>query len=84
MVKINRENISRHLLEYQLKLANKNIMDIVNDDVWRFNITLTQEQQLQFKNYAVKLIKKVFKCNRSKAVETYTFFKQTFGVRTKN
>ena len=52
-MKVNRENIQRHLLEYQLSLVNKTIEDTLDDDKWYFNWTLTTEQYLSFRKYSV-------------------------------
>ena len=65
--KITRDNITRHLLEYQLSLANKTLIDVYNDFDWRFNFTINKEQSEKFEIYALKLYKKVNRCNSSKA-----------------
>jgi hypothetical protein len=41
---------------------------MVDDDQWRFNITLTAIQSEQFKQYAITVLKKTFKCNKSIAI----------------
>jgi hypothetical protein len=84
MEKITRENITKHMFEYELSVVGKTIMDVVNDDKWRFNFTITMEQHAEFKKYCIKLIKKTFKCNSAKAQETYTFFYSNLGLRIKN
>ena len=82
--KINRENISRHLIEYQLAMVGKSMMDTLDDDKWYFNITMTTEQFTEFKKYSIKLIKKIFKCNTTKALKTFDWFNLAFGLRIKN
>jgi len=82
--KINRENISRHLIEYQLAMVGKSMMDTLDDDKWYFNITMTTEQFTEFKKYSIKLIKKIFKCNTSRALSTFDWFNLAFGLRIKN
>jgi len=82
--KINRENISRHLVEYQLKMVGKTMMDTLDDDMWYFNITMTQKQHEEFKAYAVELIKKVFKCSKNRALKTFDWFNLVYGLRIKN
>lgn len=82
--KINRENISRHLIEYQLAMVGKSMMDTLDDDKWYFNITMTTEQFEEFKKYSIKLIKKIFKCNTSRALSTFDWFNLAFGLRIKN
>ena len=83
-MKITRENIERHLLEYQLSLVGKTIMDTLDDDQWYFNITITREKFTEFEKYAIKLIKKVFKCNTSRAKKTFDWFNLNLGLRIKD
>lgn len=80
---INRTNIATHLIEYQLTMVGKTMADAQKDDMWFFNWTFTQEQHEQFKAYALPLIKKVFKCNRAKAQQTFAWFDMQFGLRIK-
>lgn len=82
--KINRFNAGDHLFEYQLALLGKTSMDVIDDDRWRFNFTLTTREYRLYKKYAVALIRKVFKCNRGKAENTFNWFFATFGVRIIN
>lgn len=83
-MKITRENIERHLLEYQLALVGKTMMDTLDDDQWYFNITITREKFAEFEKYAIKLIKKVFRCNTSRAKKTFDFFNLNLGLRIKD
>jgi hypothetical protein len=82
--KITRENITRHLIEYQLAMVGKSMMDTLDDDKWYFNITMTQEQHEEFKRYAIPLLKKIFKFNKAKAEQTFDWFDLQFGLRIKN
>lgn len=82
--KINRTNISEHLVEYQLKMIGKTFSDIENDEKWYYNNTMTEQQQEEFKHYAIPLLKKIFKFNKSKAEQTFDWFSLQFGLRTKN
>lgn len=83
-MKVTRENIERHLLEYQLSLVGKTMMDTLDDDQWYFNITITREKFTEFEKYAIKLIKKVFKCNTSRAKKTFDLFNLNLGLRIKD
>ena len=83
-MKVTRENIERHLLEYQLSLVGKTIMDTLDDDQWYFNITITREKFAEFEKYAIKLIKKVFRCNTSRAKKTFDWFNLNLGLRIKD
>ena len=81
--KVNRTNISDHLIEYQLKMIGKTVADVSNDEMWYFNNTMTQEQHEEFKRYAIPLLKKIFKFNKGKAESTFGWFDLQFGLRIK-
>ncbi len=55
---INRQNITDHLIEYQLKIIGKTIDEVTNDEKWFTNNTMTPEQHEEFKAYAIPLLKK--------------------------
>lgn len=82
--KVNRENITRHLIEYQLEMVGKSMLDTLDDDMWYFNITMTAEQHKQFRGYAIPLLKKIFKFNKGRAEQTFDWFNLQFGLRIKN
>jgi hypothetical protein len=82
-MKINRTNISDHLVEYQLNMVGKTIKDTESDDLWYFNWTMTPEQHEKFKAYAISLLKKTFKFNKAKAESTFGWFDLQFGLRIK-
>jgi hypothetical protein len=82
--KINRANITRHLIEYQLDMVGKRLVDTLDDDMWYFNWTMTQEQHEEFKRYAIPLLKKIFKFNKGRAEQTFDWFNLQFGLRIKN
>jgi len=82
--KVNRTNISEHLVEYQLNMVGKTMLDVEGDEEWYTNNTMTQEQHEEFKRYAIPLIKKIFKCNKSRAEQTFGWFDLQFGLRIKN
>jgi hypothetical protein len=79
--KITRENIQTHLIEYQLNMIGKTINDVKDDEQWYHNNTFTQIQYELFKEYAVSLIKKTFKCNTKKAEQTFGWFNLNYGLR---
>jgi hypothetical protein len=83
-MKINRLNIADHLIEHQLSMVGKTIEDAKKDDMWFFNWTMTQEQADEFKAYAIPLLKKVFKCNKSRAEGIFSWFSLEFGLRVKD
>jgi hypothetical protein len=82
--KINRENIARHLVEYQLEMVGKSMLDTLDDDMWYFNITMTPEQHKEFREYAIPLLKKIFKFNKRRAETTFNWFNLQFGLRIKS
>jgi CRISPR/Cas system endoribonuclease Cas6 (RAMP superfamily) len=82
--KVNRANITRHLIEYQLDMVGKRLVDTLDDDMWYFNWTMNQEQHEEFKRYAIPLLKKIFKFNKGRAEQTFDWFNLQFGLRIKN
>ena len=82
--KVNRANITRHLIEYQLDMVGKRLVDTLEDDMWYFNWTMTQKQHEEFKRYAIPLLKKIFKFNKGRAESTFGWFDLQFGLRIKN
>lgn len=80
---INRANITRHLIEYQLDIVGKRLVDTLDDDKWYFNWTITREEHAMFKRYAIRTLKKVYKFNTTKANETFKWFYEQFGLRIK-
>jgi hypothetical protein len=82
--KVNRANITRHLIEYQLDMVGKRLVDTLDDDLWYFNWTMTPEQHMEFKRYAIPLLKKIFKFNKQKAEDTFQWFNLQFGLRIKS
>lgn len=83
-IKVNRENCARHLVEKELELAGKTIMDTLDDMEWYLNFTITREQYKEFEKYSIGLIKKTFKVNTAKAESIFSWFYITFGLRIKN
>ncbi len=82
--KVNRTNITDHLIEYQLKMVGKTIDEIKEDELWYSNNTMTEEQHEEFKRYAIPLLKKIFKFNKSKAESTFGWFDLQFGLKIIN
>lgn len=82
--KITRENITQHLIEYQLNMIGKTTNEAKKDENWYHNWTFTQQQCELFRAYAIPLIKKTFRCNSKKATETFDFFNLQYGLRLKD
>lgn len=82
--KITRTNIAEHLLDYELAMIGKTRLDIVDDDRWTFHLTMTFSQSTQLKDYAIPLLQKTFRFNKSKAIDCFQWWKEQFGLRIKN
>jgi len=80
---VNRGNIMRHLIEYQLDMVGKRLADTLDDDEW-YNWTMTSEQRKEFNIYAIRTMKKVFKFNTNKARTCLEWFNNQFGLRVKD
>ena len=83
MAKITRENISDHLLEYQLAFANKTLQEAKDNPNWLKEWSISRQDYDKFKEYAVMLIKKVFRCNTNRAKGTFAWFDLQFGLTVK-
>jgi hypothetical protein len=80
-IRITRQNISEHLLEYQLQIIGKTVQEAIADKEWIQKWSFSQEQADSFKNYAIPLIKKVMKCNKGNATSAFNFFNLQFGLK---
>jgi uroporphyrinogen-III decarboxylase len=83
-MKINRTTITDHLIEYQLNMVGKTINEIKEDELWYNNNTMTEEQFGKFEDYAIPLLKKIFKFNKRKAESTFSWFNLQFGLKIIN
>jgi len=81
MAKVTRDNIVKHLQEFQLKMIGKTIEDVKDDPIWYDNNTFTVEQLADFNVYALPLILKTFKCNKKKAKAILGEFNLNWGLR---
>lgn len=81
--KITRSNIGDHLFDKQLEMVGKTRVDIIDDDRWRFNITMTRDQYWEFRAYAIKLLMKTFRVTKPKATKNFEWFIEMFGLRLK-
>lgn len=78
-----RANIIPHLMEYQFKMVGKTMVDTLDDDRWKFNWTISRKQKAEFAKYAIPVLRKVFRCNKAKAITTFEWFYAHFGLRLK-
>ena len=81
---INRTNIADHLVEYQLNMVGKTMAEAYKTDEWYHKWTMTDEQFEEFKNYAIPLLKKIFRCNKRRAESIFSWFILQFGLRIDN
>lgn len=80
-MKINRYNISEHLIEKQLEKIGKTVQDAIENKNWIQEWSWKQEDHEEFKKYSISLIKRVFKCNRQRALSTFDWFNLQFGLK---
>jgi len=83
-VKVNRTNITNHLLEYQLNMIGKTIEEAKKYEDWYTRWTMTSKQQELFKAYAIPLLKKIFKFRKEKAESSFSWFDGCYGLRIKD
>jgi len=83
-IRVNRENIGEHLVEYQLNMVGKTKMVMIDDDFWRLNNPMTKKQLIEFREYAIPLLQKVFHFNKRRAEETFAFIRKEFGLHIEN
>lgn len=83
-VKITRDNCARHLVEKELQMVGKTMLDTLDDMEWYINITITKDLYEEFKMYSITLIKKIYKVNRKKAEEIFDWFYRMYGLRLKD
>jgi len=80
---VNRSNILEHLLEKHLNLVEKTTLDALFEKNWRSKWTISRQQHEEFKRYCIPLIKRIFKCNKTKAVNTFEWFMTNYGLTIK-
>lgn len=81
MPKINRTNVAKYLLEFQLNLIGKTLYESKKYENWHSEWTITEIQYNYLRKYAIPLLKKIFKCNKQKAEKTFDWFYMQFGLK---
>jgi hypothetical protein len=81
MEKVTRDNIVRHLQEFQLKMVGRTYEEAEADPEWYHNNTFTVEQLSDFNVYAFRLIKKIYRCNTKRARSILDNFNLDCGLR---
>ncbi len=80
---INRNNCYEHLLEKQFNIINKTIFDaLFSEGRWK-EWEITEKQYIEFRKYAIKLIRRVYKCNKSKGEYNFDWFYNVHGLKIK-
>lgn len=79
--RINRTNVARHLVEFQLNLIGKTTADAKKLKNWYDVWTITEEDYDVFKHYSLYTLKKIFKFNKAKAESTFSWFMLQFGLK---
>lgn len=80
-MKITRNNISEHLFEHQLSLIGKSVKEAASVN-WKTDWQISEKDMDKFVAYAIPLIKKTFKCNKTKAQGILYWFLVNFGLKT--
>lgn len=78
--KITRENMIYHLMSTQLDIVGKTVLEATMSPHWRREWSMSTEDFENFESYAIPLIKKVYKCNKKKAKNTFDWFQQNYGL----
>lgn len=81
MEKVTRDNITRHLQEFQLKMVGKTYEEALADPKWYDNNTFTVEQLADFNVYALATIKKTLRVSNKKAKDILSYFNFNYGLR---
>jgi hypothetical protein len=81
MEKVKRENIGEFLFQKELEIIGATRLMIVDSDNWRAKFPMSRNQYSEFRDYAIKLMMKTFRCNKNKASETFNWYWMQFGVK---
>ena len=81
MEKVKREAIGEFLFDKQLKIIGATRLSIIDQDQWRSKFPIKREEYSAFRDYAIKLMMKTFRCNKNKAIDTFNWYWLQFGVK---
>jgi hypothetical protein len=81
---VNRENIGIRLFDFMLEQIGKTRVNVIDNDKWRKEWSLTRNQYDILRDHSLKECKKVFKYRKSKAEATFEWFYHEFGLKIKN
>lgn len=72
------------IFENQLSIVGKTSKDILDEENYRFNWTITRKEFEKFKYESIFLIQKKLKINKRKAAESFNWFNRNYGLRIKD
>lgn len=81
---LTRENLPRHLGEFQLAVIGKRPIDMIMENKTFHDYEIKTEEYEIFRVYAIAMMKKVYKCNRKTAEENFDWFYKRFGLKIKH
>lgn len=76
-----RETLAMHLVEMQMDMIGKTFEDAEANQNWFNENTMTSEQFLEFRNKAISIIKKVYRCNKATASKNFDWWNLNWGLR---
>jgi len=66
-----------------LARIDKTLPEAELNENWWFEWEISSVRYEEYKKDSIKLLKKVFKCNRLRATETFEWFYSQFGIKIK-
>lgn len=84
MEKVKRETIGEYLFDRQLDIMGATRLSIIDYDQWRSKFPMTRDQYTDFRDYAIKLMMKTFRCNKNRAIANFEWYWEQFGTKIKN
>jgi len=82
--KVNRQNIGFHFFDLMLILIEKTRVDVIDDENWKKNWSISRNNYDILRDNCIKDAKKTFKCNKKKAENVFEWFYKEFGLHIKN
>jgi len=73
----------QHLIEYQISLIDKTIVDTLENENWHSEWSINQAQYNDLEKYSISIIRKTFRCSKAKGLKTFKWFYDVFGLQIK-
>ncbi len=80
---INRLNVTFYLIKDMLARVDKTLADAERSENWWFEWEMPFKRYQEFEQDSLKILMKVFKCNKTKAKETFGYYYKQFGLKVK-